>query len=285
MLIVPPERPIEPLTLAVLRRVDHVAREMALEYFVVGAIARDLLLTNVFGLKMSRATADVDLGIVVDRWEQFEDLKARLIETGAFRQDEKKMHRLNHFPDPKGSSYPLDLVPFGGVERPRNEIAWPPDGSVVMNVAGFDEALSSAVAVELEPGFVVRVASLPGLAILKLLAWADRGAGDRRDAIDFGAILQRYADTGNGDRLYGTEIQVLVDTNYDFDLAGARLLGADAGRIATPATRRKVLALLNDPAHMDRLVLAVSRELQATEDSVERANDLLSQFRSGFQEF
>ena len=177
------------------------------------------------------------------------------------------------------------MVAFGGVERPRNEIAWPPDGSVVMNVAGFDEALSSAVAVELEPGFVVRVASLPGLAILKLLAWADRGAGDRRDAIDFGAILQRYADTGNGDRLYGTEIQVLVDTNYDFDLAGARLLGADAGRIATPATRRKVLALLNDPAHMDRLVLAVSRELQATEDSVERANDLLSQFRSGFQEF
>ena len=40
---------------------------------------------------------------------------------------------------------------------------------------------------------------------------------------------------------------------------------------------------LNNPERMDRLILDVSRELQATEDSVARADDLLSQFRSGFQ--
>ena len=283
MFRLPPERPLDRWTLQVLRQVDRAAHEVMVEYFVVGAVARLILLNGVFGLRTGRATADVDLGIAVDGWPRFEAIKALLIGTGNFRGDDSRTQRLNHCPGPEDASHPLDLIPFGGVERRRNEIAWPPDGSVVMNVAGFREGMSSAVPVEVEPGFVVRVASLPGLAILKLIAWADRGASDRRDATDLAMILQRYADAGNADRLYGAEIQVLVNTNYDIDLAGARLLGMDAGRIAAPETQSQVLDVLNDPARMDRLILDVSRELQATEDSVGRASDLLSRFRSGFQ--
>jgi predicted nucleotidyltransferase len=37
-----------------------------------------------------------------------------------------------------------------------------------MNVAGYREAFHAAPSVEIDPGFVVRVVSLPGLAILKL---------------------------------------------------------------------------------------------------------------------
>ena len=39
-----------------------------------------------------------------------------------------------------------------------------------MTVAGFTEALESAQLVELAEGLIVKVASLPGLAILKLFA-------------------------------------------------------------------------------------------------------------------
>jgi predicted nucleotidyltransferase len=49
-----------------------------------------------------------------------------------------------------------------------------------MNVAGYREAFEAAPQVEIDAGLVVRVVSLPGLAILKLFAWADRGAGDYR---------------------------------------------------------------------------------------------------------
>jgi predicted nucleotidyltransferase len=152
-----------------------------------------------------------------------------------------------------------------------------------MNVAGYGEAFASAVPVEVEPGFAVRVASLPGLAILKLVAWADRGTGDLRDAIDLSTLLRQYGAAGNEDRLYGAEIGVLEAVNYDLDLAGARLLGMDAGRIAAPSTRGQILALLDDPARLDRLVLGVARGLRATEDPVASANELLSQFTAGFQ--
>lgn len=284
MLSVAREHPLDPVTLEVLRQVDRVARELALDYFVGGATAREILLNGVFGLDAGRATRDVDLAVAVEGWPQFEAIKARLVGTGAFVSDESAAQRLYHSAASKGRGYPLDLIPFGGVEQPETEIAWPPDRSVVMNVAGYSEALASAVPVEVQPGFVVRVASLPGLAILKLVAWADRGTGDPRDAIDLATLLRRYGAAGNDDRLYGTEIGVLEVVNYDFDLAGARLLGMDAGRIAAPATRGQVLALLDDPARMDRLVLDVARGLRAAEDPLAAASELPAHFKAGFQE-
>ena len=48
MLSVPPERRLDPITIEILRRVDAVARDLAADYFVVGAMARDILLTGVF---------------------------------------------------------------------------------------------------------------------------------------------------------------------------------------------------------------------------------------------
>jgi len=284
MHFVSPERPLNPVTLDVLRQVDRVARELVLDYFVVGAMARDILLSGVFGLDTGRATLDVDLAVAVEGWPQFEAIKARLVETGTFVPHEKVVHKLYYRAASGGRGYELDLIPFGGVEQPENEIAWPPDGSVVMSVAGYSEALASAVRVEVEPGLVVRVASLPGLAILKLRAWADRGITDRRDAIDLATLLRRYAAAGNEDRLYGPEIGVLEVVNYDLDLAGARLLGLDAARIAAVARRREILALLDDPARMDRLVLDVARGLSGAEDSLSAARELLVQFKAGLQE-
>ncbi len=284
MLSVPRERRLDPVMLEVLRHVDGVARDLAVDYFVVGAMARDILLTGVFGLSAGRATRDVDLAVAMRGWQEFEAMKTRLVGTGAFRSDERIAQRLYYLPGSAGMGYPLDLIPFGGVERRGSAIAWPPDGAVVMNVAGYSETFASAVLMEVEPGFALRVASLAGLAILKLIAWADRGAGDSRDAIDVAILLQQYATAGNEDRLYGEEMRLLEFVNYDVDLAGARLLGMDAGRIAAPSTHGQILALFDDPARLDRLVLHVAQGLRAVQDALAEAGQLLDQFRAGFQE-
>lgn len=142
-------------------------------------------------------------------------------------------------------AYPLDLLPFGGVERPPNKIVWPPELSIVMNVAGYREALAAAQDVEVATDFVVPVASLPGLAILKLLAWADRGIENPKDAVDLVTLLRWYGAAGNEDRLYGEEMSLLEGLGYNMDLAGPQLLGKDAARITATETRNQVLALLD----------------------------------------
>jgi len=284
MFSVPPERRLDPFMLEVLRHVDRVVRELSLDSFVVGAMAREILLSGVFGLSAGRATRDVDLAVAVKGWHEFEAIKARLVGTGAFISDERIAHRLYYGSGKTRRDYPLDLIPFGDLEQRGSEIAWPPDGAVVMNVAGYREAFTSGVPVEVERGFTVRVVSLAGLAMLKLVAWADRGAADSRDAIDVATLLRHYAAAGNEDRLYGAEMRFLELVSYDLDLAGARLLGADAGRIAAPSTYAKILALFDDPARLDRLVLHVAQGLRAVQDALAEAEELLAQFRAGFQE-
>lgn len=281
MLSVPPERRLDSVMVEVLRHVDRVARDLTVDYFVVGAMARDILLAGVFGLSAGRATRDVDLAVAMRGWREFEAMKARLVQTEAFRSDDRIAQRLYYRPGSAARGYPLDLIPFGGVEQPGTTIAWPPDGAVVMNVTGYAETFADAVLVQVEPGFTLRVASLAGLAILKLIAWADRGAGDPRDAIDLATLLREYGAAGNEDRLYGAEIGVLEAVGYDFDLAGARLLGVDAGRIAAASTQKQILAVLDDPARLDRLVLHVAQGLHATQEALAEAGKLLDHFRVG----
>lgn len=85
----PPDRPIDPSVVRVLRALDPVAREADCGYFVAGATARDLILVNVHGLRPGRATRDIDFGIAIDGWEQFARLKELLAATDEFVPDRK----------------------------------------------------------------------------------------------------------------------------------------------------------------------------------------------------
>jgi predicted nucleotidyltransferase len=284
MLSVPPERSVQAPILTVLRAVDRVTKEVGVDYFVLGATARDIVLYGVFGVDSDRGTLDVDLAVAVQDWSQFELVKSRLVATKEFSADAATPHRLFHRDDTAKKAYPLDLLPFGGVEEPSSRIVWPPERSIVMNVAGYREALAGAQDVEVAPGFVVRVASLPGLAILKLLAWADRGIGDPRDAIDLVTLMRCYGEAGNEDRLYGEEIGLLENVEYKTDLASPRLLGKDAGRIIAQETRGQVLALLGKAAVAERLVKDMARAIRGVEDSISEAETLLAQFKTGLEE-
>lgn len=72
---------------------------------------------------------------------------------------------------------------------------------------------------EFAPGFVQKVVSIPGLAILKIVAWSDRGRENPKDAQDLIFIMDNYADAGNLDGVYEVE-GVLEAGDNDTDAAG-----------------------------------------------------------------
>jgi predicted nucleotidyltransferase len=76
-----PSKPLDPATIRVLRAVDHAASALNCPFFVAGATARDLMLVNVYGLRPGRATRDIDFGIAVKSWDEFQGLKERMIAT------------------------------------------------------------------------------------------------------------------------------------------------------------------------------------------------------------
>lgn len=281
MFSVRPEQPVEPLTLSVLEVVASVAVELELGWFVAGAMARDILLSGVFGLAAGRATRDVDLAVAVASWQQFAELKQHLLKTRLFREAKGVAHRLYYCPRASSHGYPLDVIPFGGIHGSEQLIAWPPDMSEIMSVAGYEEAFATAVEVEVRPKLVVRVASLPGLAVLKFFAWKDRGVVDSKDATDLVTLFRRYADAGNMDRLYGPDLKVLEAADYAVELASPRLLGRDVREIVAVSTADKLEEILS--GRSDRLISDMARAFTGADDSIAEAEQLLDQFCAGFR--
>jgi len=275
------DRPLDPTLLIILGTVDRVAVDCGIDYFVAGAMARDILLTHVFGIDTGRATRDVDFAIAVESWDQFDLVKARLVSVGSFTASGTLAQRLYYRDEARKFECPIDLVPFGGVEQTPHTFAWPPELDVMMNVAGYQDALKAAEHVQVAPDLIIRVASLPGLAVLKLFAWMDRGLTNSKDADDLLTIMRRYSDAGNLDRLYGEAIGMLESAGYDPDLAGACLLGADIARRVSESTYRQLVDRLNDATLVDRLILQMARSLTGEEDSQTLADAFIGQFKTG----
>lgn len=278
-----PDRPVEPLTLVVIGEIHRAANKLGVPVFVVGAVARIILLENIHGLNAGRATTDVDFAFALDNWEQFDALKNTLLENPRFSASEQVAHRL-HFRAPElEHAYKVDLIPFGGVEKTPNTIAWPPDMAILMNVAGFSDAFKAAVSVELGSGIEATVASLPGIAILKLFAWADRRQENAKDAVDVVTLLRTYHEAGNDHRIYdeASVRAVLEAVGYDPELTGAWLLGHDAATLASELTVTALKALLTG-ATKDLLTEDMARAMKGRADAMAFASGLLEQFTQGF---
>jgi predicted nucleotidyltransferase len=276
---VTPKRPVDPITVRVLGEVNAVVQRYATDFMLVGATARDVLLQNVYGLPPSRQTRDIDLAIVLPGWDSFDALRKDLIATQRFKAD-SQIQRLRYcLPD--GSLHPVDLLPFGDIEHDAGSIAWPPDMTVVMNVLGFADALRAAVRVQMTPELEVPVASLAGIALLKVIAWSDRGSDNPKDAVDLAEILERYADAGNQERIYGEAAAALESLQYDPQRAGMWLLGRDLARLTSDATRDTVIGVLREPRQRDRLATHMIRGQPVDDNAYEAARTSLADFCAG----
>ena len=239
MLTIKKDCPIEPEVLEVLRYIQDATKKMGVSYLVIGGKAIDLLLHNVHGLPTYRPTIDMDFIIALGSWKKFDYLKNLMLETGNFRIDSNKYHRLIY----KGEM-PIDLLPFGKLEKPSGILSWPPDGDMIMNVSGFRDINSAAEEIKLVKNkTVMRVASLPGLVLLKLLAWNDRF--ESKDEQDIAILLCKYNMTLSEDRLYEDE-ELLRLAGFDMETVGAALLGRDARSILSLKNKEDCLRIIGN---------------------------------------
>ncbi len=234
-------RTIDQLTVGIYEQIASVADENNIKFFVVGATARDLVMEHGYGIKAGRATRDIDLAVQVENWEEFEDLKNGVIETGQFSET-KMMQRIQY-----RERIPIDIIPFGLIKEQDDSISWPPDHEVKMNILGFDEAYGDAMPVRLKtnPELDIRVVSPTSLVVLKLLAWKDRAKINTKDAIDLSFIIRNYLDIGNHERLQ-EDHNDLLDEPFDYELSGARLLGRDIKNVVSEETRGVLVQILEE---------------------------------------
>jgi predicted nucleotidyltransferase len=231
---------IDPLIVAALSAMKSAADSCDCPFFMVGASARDFILKHCYGIEPRRLTNDIDLGVQVNDWTHFKKLTDDLQASGKFLPDEKQKQRY-HF-----DSVLIDIVPFGPITDENQRISWPPEHEIFMSLVGFKEAYEYAITVRLStiPELDIKLPTLPGLALMKLVSWRESYPARLKDAEDLLLIMHKYEDAGNFDRLYDQEFDLLQDEKFDTKLAGIRLLGRDMAKIADPKTLRIVKTIL-----------------------------------------
>src|SRR5262245_55610323 len=250
-------------TAEVLAAVHRAADHLDIQFMVVGAAARDLLISHVVGTSLARATRDIDVAVAVSSWDEVGKL------TSEMSRADRSAHKFLI------GSTEVDIIPFGDIENDKRVIRWPDDHE--MNVLGFKEAYDAAVHVKLPGGLVVAVAALPAQSLLKLFAWRDRRHVDTRDAVDLRSIIQAYSEGRYGDELYEESLYSLLE-RFGFDpmSAGAYRMGIEASGLLSAENQLAVTNILDAEELLDALV-GDMRGIPSVNYS------LLSAYRDGFR--
>jgi predicted nucleotidyltransferase len=232
---------IDPERVAVLRSIKDVAEALNIPFFVVGAFAREVIFEYIHQIPSPRITEDIDIGVEVASWEEYQLLKTTLLEREILTET-KTHHRFVA----NESSIIVDILPYGGITDETKRISWPPDHDMVMSMMGFEEAYRSALNVRLsnKPVLEIPLPSVPALAILKIISWADAYPTRERDAQDLLFILENYDATGIEAQLYDAYVPLLTEEEYDTRLASVRLLGRDIAHLCAPDTTNTLTTIL-----------------------------------------
>jgi predicted nucleotidyltransferase len=232
---------IESIRLAALEGIADIADLEDIPFFIVGATARDLILAKGHNIRPFRATLDIDIGVRVSDWSQYNKLKEGLVGTGEFKETREYQRLIFH------DRLNIDLIPFGPIADKMGNIKWPPDEEIVMHIILFEEAFANSQTLRLreDPILEINVVTLAGLAVMKIISWNDGYPNRRKDASDLALIMGNYTDAGTAERIFNEHSDLLDSEDFDYVNAGARLLGRDIATILSAELKDSVLEVLD----------------------------------------
>jgi predicted nucleotidyltransferase len=225
----------------VLADLVDIIGSLKLPMILVGAGARILIFDQKFG--EGRGTKDWDIAISIDSWDSYRNLCAALTTGDSPRFNPTKVpHKLIH----TETNIEVDIVPFGNIGEPNQEITWPDSGKI-MKVVGFTEALLSAKTTIIDD-LEIQVVDTPAFIVLKIFAWDDRRDLTNKDIEDINFILSKYDDDDRvydeDDRFFDELVNKLADGTVELLYASIYLLGKDISEILQENTRVKLDILL-----------------------------------------
>ncbi|RFM29793.1 nucleotidyl transferase AbiEii/AbiGii toxin family protein [Deminuibacter soli] len=229
--------------LEMLAALEEVLRKLEIDFYLVGALARDIALSANPNLAPQRKTNDVDVAILLASEQQFYQAKQALLETGHFTAHETESIKLFY-----KHAVELDLLPFGGIENEYRETQLEQPRLFVIDVPGFKEVFPEAKNYSIGENTLM-VCPLEGLVLLKLIANDDK-PGRTKDITDIVHIISVYFELKDME-IYEEYIDVMEfystdDTDYLL-LVSARVIGRRMGDMLSNSEqlRERILSILD----------------------------------------
>lgn len=226
------------------------------DWFLIGALARDLVVNCAAGLPRGSETFDVDIAIAVDTDSEYRDRVAGLQQAGG--------SRIRY----RTAGFPVDVIAYGGI-APENQFE---TDETTLDVTGMAEARACALEILLDDDLRVSCADLHAQVALKLVAWQVRGRTTTKDARDLGLLLAAGHNGIYRDRLW-VDDDALEACDYVEDLAGAYRTGRLIARDFDPASLARCSRALSDDG-IPRLADEAGRTAQERAINTERLHAL-----------
>ncbi len=263
-----------------LTALERGFEKFGIDFYLVGAVARNVWMSGINGIAPRRATADIDFAVLINDKGVYEQLKEYLIIEEGFHPS-------------KGNAFVLikdnnevDLLPFGAIEDEDCKVTVEGTGYTSVHVPGFKEVYEIDLPeLELEDGHKFKFSTLPGIVLLKLLAWDDRPEARRDDIKDISDILNHFFDM-HDEEIWSNHNTLFVDANADLRHISARVMGRELSKIVKPNDKlfgriEEILtANSRDAANSPMAVIMIEYFDNTLADNVE----LLQKLKQGFTE-
>ncbi len=218
--------------------IDDVLVKLNIPYYLIGASAVALELLK-GGIKPSRGTKDIDFALMISSIQEFEAVVEALLKYG-FNEVEAPWTLYND-----KFNIAIDLLPFGEIEE-KFTIQFN-ERYTDLHVLGFSEVLQESGTVQIEEKSL-KIPSLPGMVILKLITWSDRPEDRDNDLYDILRIIEHYFNL-NFDEIVEHHNDTFPE-EYDLDQfkIAARVLGRKASQFLniSEAINDRILKTIND---------------------------------------
>jgi predicted nucleotidyltransferase len=252
--------------------IDEVMQELQIPYYLIGvsAIALELLKE---GIKPSRGTKDIDFAVMISSIKEYEKISAALEKKGFNKVAAPWTFYSEMF------KVAIDLLPFGEIEE--NYTVNFNERYTDLHVLGFSEVLEEAVQVEIEEK-IANIPPLPGMVILKLIAWSDRPEERENDLSDILKIIQHYYQL-KWDEIVEFHYDTLDKDPFDQLLIAAEVLGRNSRLYLqkSEAISTRVLKVLENNLE-DASKSAIAKDwARKLDKEIEYAFALLGAFQKG----
>ena len=217
----------QPQLSEMLSTLERGLNKFDIDFYLVGAVARDLWMSAINDIPPSRITGDIDFAVFIDDKGTYDNLKKYLIEVEGFSP-----YKGNAFVLVWKGFIQVDLLPFGEIEDKNAGVTIEGSGLTSLNMPGFKEIYDSGLPeAELEEKHRFKFCTLPGIVLLKLIAFQERPEIRRDDIKDISKILKHFFDMYT-DEIYEKHNDLFGDKDINLNWIAARVLGRDMGKIA-----------------------------------------------------
>lgn len=264
----------EKSVLRVLEALERGFLKFGIDYYLVGAVAREVWMRGIHDITSTRATSDIDFAILIRDSEHYDTLQSYLISKEGFSSV-----RENAFVLIAPNGIEIDLLPFGAIEK-EGKVAVKGMGMTTIHLDGMREVYEEAVLdVTFENTITFKVCTLPGIVLLKLIAWDDRPEMRSSDLADIADILSHFFYIY--DELIWSQHHDLFDQNLSLDRISARVLGREMGKILcrNEGLKLRILDMLSNHSLQKRehIAIAFATSLGQTLEEAGHLIDAISQ--------